>query len=398
MSCPLYKSLKKNGTSFYAFPGAAEDISASYQNQNYKMYFSKYILLNFPKQNSENIGSYSSSDPVTFDFDVFSKLTNTGQVASTFQDQFIESLRNYVANHEVTLRESKLNNTEYYYDTTALETTSEKIFWKWCKKLKLIDFEPAIDGDEYFGNLLEFQRNNLTDDTYFPEVIWKEREINTYKIKSFDTETVNLVSYLKIEFDTTLTNYKVGDYILISDTDIVSGLDGTKTKIQSLIPSDSTYNQRAVLELPYSLYTTTTATTTLIYNKLVQYIGEVNGVNNVNNANRSYTEVYAHIPDHTGQTPDILFRTMTDVNYKPGMNYPILPAQYQPEILGAELFNSPIVNAPQNYPGNYYGQFDTQDEYTYQTSDGDSIRRRGDYYGINGDINDPVIDGSTIAF
>lgn len=396
MSCPLYKSLKKNGTSFYAFPGAAEDISASYQNQNYKMYFSKYILLNFPKQNSENIGSYSSSDPVTFDFDVFSKLTNTGQVASTFQDQFIESLRNYVANHEVTLRESKLNNTEYYYDTTALETTSEKIFWKWCKKLKLIDFEPAIDGDEYFGNLLEFQRNNLTDDTYFPEVIWKEREINTYKIKSFDTETVNLVSYLKIEFDTTLTNYKVGDYILISDTDIVSGLDGTKTKIQSLIPSDSTYNQRAVLELPYSLYTTTTATTTLIYNKLVQYIGEVNGVNNVNNANRSYTEVYAHIPDHTGQTPDILFRTMTDVNYKPGMNYPILPAQYQPEILGAELFNSPIVNAPQNYPGNYYGQFDTQDEYTYQTSDGDSIRRRGDYYGINGDINDPVIDGSTI--
>ena len=50
-STPLYKFLKSNGTSFYAFPGAAEDISAAYQNSNYKMYFSKFVLLNFPKQN-----------------------------------------------------------------------------------------------------------------------------------------------------------------------------------------------------------------------------------------------------------------------------------------------------------------------------------------------------------
>ena len=48
MVCPIYKFLKNNGTSFYAFPGAAEDISAAYQNSNYKMYFSKYILLDLP--------------------------------------------------------------------------------------------------------------------------------------------------------------------------------------------------------------------------------------------------------------------------------------------------------------------------------------------------------------
>ena len=50
-STPLYKRLKANGTSFYAFPGAAEDISSAYQNSSYKMYFSKYVLLNLPKQN-----------------------------------------------------------------------------------------------------------------------------------------------------------------------------------------------------------------------------------------------------------------------------------------------------------------------------------------------------------
>ena len=65
MVCPLYKSLKENGTSFYAFPGAAEDISAAYQNSNYKMYFSKYVLLNLPKQNP--IPGLQNK-PVYFDF------------------------------------------------------------------------------------------------------------------------------------------------------------------------------------------------------------------------------------------------------------------------------------------------------------------------------------------
>jgi hypothetical protein len=128
---------------------------------------------------------------------------------------------------------------------------------------------------------------------------------------------------------------------------------------------------------------------------LVTYIGEIQGVNNVQQSNRSYTQVYAYVADNTGETPDILFRTTADVNYKPGMYYPILPSQYQPEIIGAELFNSPIVNTPQSYPGNYYGQFDNID-YTYQTSNGDTIRRSGDYYGINGYITNPTVNGKTI--
>ena len=399
-TCPLYKSLKKNGTSFYAFPGAAEDISASYQNQNYKMYFSKYTLLNFPKQ---NIDAGTNSNPVLWDFDNSFYRNNTiGQIATTYQDELIDSLRNYVANHEVTIKNSRLNNTEYYYDNTSLETTTEKIFWKWCKKLNLVDFEPAVYGDEYFGNLIEFERGNANDDTYFPEILWKEREVIDYSIVSFDQSAVaGYTSNLQIEFST-LTNYKVGDKILLSGisntTPSLLSLNETQCNIVYMIDADSINGQRAIVDItPYSdgLQAETTGITTLVYQKLVQYIGEVNGVNNVQAANRSYTEVYAHIPDHTGQTPDILFRTITDVNYKPGMYYPILPSQYQPEILGAELFSSPIVNNPQAYPGNYYGQFDTTD-YTYKTADGDSIRRSGDYYGIQGDINVPIIDGSTI--
>ena len=95
-STPLYKFLKSNGTSFYAFPGAAEDISAAYQNSNYKMYFSKFVLLNFPKQ---NLTAGTMSNPIVFDFDNSFQKSVNATPPSNFNDQLIESLRNYIANH-----------------------------------------------------------------------------------------------------------------------------------------------------------------------------------------------------------------------------------------------------------------------------------------------------------
>jgi len=180
MATPLYKSLKTNGTTFYAFPSAAEDISAAYQNSNYKMYFSKYALLNLPKQvttDSLTGVSPTASQPIYFDFDATFKKSIAATPAASFSEQIIESLRNYVANQEVTIKESKLNNTEYYYDNNALETTTEKIFFKWAKKLNIIDFEPAIPDDEYFSNLAEFQSGNVNDDQYFPGTYGKKEKL-----------------------------------------------------------------------------------------------------------------------------------------------------------------------------------------------------------------------------
>lgn len=409
MSCPLYKSLKTNGTSFYAFPSAAEDISAAYQNSNYKMYFSKYVLLNFPKQNLD-AGSGTASKPVYFDFDSSFKKSIAATPATSFKDQIIESLRNYVANQEVTIKESKTNNTTYYYDNNALETTTEKLFFKWAKKLNVIGFEPAIPDDEYFSNLAEFQSANINDDQYFPEYLWKEREVVDWDFNGWYITTGN---NLVLQFSST-SNFKVGDVVNIHDcisASLVPQLLGAETtngiqlKVIGVIPADTTYGQRVIFSTDPILpaidtieeenLLAVTGNAKLVYNKLVQYIGEIQGVSNVQESNRSYTEVHASIPDHTGQTPDILFRTMTDVNYKPGLSFPILPQQYQPEIIGAESFSSPIVSTPQNYPGSYFGQFDTVD-FTYETSNGDSIRRRGSYYGVNGNLNSPIINGNTI--
>lgn len=401
---PLYKSLKKNGTTFYSFPGAAEDISAAYQNVNYKMYFSKYVLLNLPKQEIV-------SEPRRFDFDESFEKSSTATPTLNYSDSIVESLRNYVANQEMVIRESRLNNTKYYYDTNALETTSEKIFWKWCKKLNILDFEPAIPGDEYFNNLPQFESRDVNSDDYFPEYLWKEREVIDFETISFtETGVSQFFGKLEITFNGQ-TNFKVGDIINIynvSNDIIIDNLggddianigtsEGINVKVLHVIPVSPTEGSKVIVDINTVLSDVSEQTgyARLVYHKLVKYIGEINGVSNVQEANRNYTEVYAHIPDHTGMTPDILFRTMVDTNYKPNLTFPIIPSQYQPEILGAQFFNSPIVNTPQNYPGSYFGQFDTLD-FTYRTATGDELRRSGDYYGVKGDINNPVVNGSTI--
>lgn len=408
-STPLYKSLKTNGTTFYAFPGAAEDISAAYQNSNYKMYFSKFVLLNFPKQTTS---TGTQSNQIRFDFNnAFQRSVNATPTA-TFNEAIVESLRNYVANHEVVLRESRKNNKDYFYNVNALGTATEKIFWKWCKKLNVIDFEPAIPEDEFFSNLTEFRSNKDNDDSYFQEYLWKEREIINWDTVSFKaSEEAGLQNKLEVEFNG-LTNFKVGDTVAIynvTNNQIATGaFTGMKTQegmtffVSRVLPASPQDNlgPRVIFNVDATFIGTTRkleedGQAELIYNRLVQYVGEITGVSNVQEANRSYTEVYAHVPDHTGMTPDVLFRTSFDENYAPNLRFPIIASQIQPEILGAELFNSPIVSSPQNYPGSYLAQFDTLD-FTYETSSGDILRRSGEYYGIGGDKNNIAVSSTKL--
>jgi hypothetical protein len=395
---PLYKHLKPNGTSIYVFPGAAEDISSAYQNGNYKMYFSKYVLLNLPKQN------LNPTEPIKFDFESSFFKSNNATPSTGFSDSIIESLRNYVANQEVVIRESRLNDRKYFYNVNSLETVAEKVFWKWCKKVGILDLEPALPGEEYISTLEEFEANDITNDEFFNEILWKERSIIDYRIEFFrqtGEQGFTFPPKLEIEIDS-ITNFRVGDLVNIynvsnfaiySQSELIGSetQEGIKVKILRII--NDINKQRLVLDLNSTLPNTfdTTAEIRLIYKPIIVYIGEVNGVSNVSEANRSYTEVYAHIPDHTGKTPDILFRTLDDINYRPNLTFPIIPAQIQPEIIGAEFFNSPIVSSPQDYPGSYFAQFDALD-FTYRTSNGDSLRRSGDYYGIKGDRNNPIVD------
>lgn len=55
------------------------------------------------------------------------------------------------------------------------------------------------------------------------------------------------------------------------------------------------------------------------YKRVVKYIGDIDVVNAVRNNNNSYSELYIHVPSNVGSSPYVLFDSVKDENYYPGM-------------------------------------------------------------------------------
>lgn len=55
------------------------------------------------------------------------------------------------------------------------------------------------------------------------------------------------------------------------------------------------------------------------YQRVVEYIGNIDVINHVDKAGESYQEIYINIPTRVGNTPVILFEAISDVNYHPNM-------------------------------------------------------------------------------
>jgi hypothetical protein len=55
------------------------------------------------------------------------------------------------------------------------------------------------------------------------------------------------------------------------------------------------------------------------YNNVVQYVGDIDVVNSIKSNDNAYTEVYIHVPTNVGSTPHVLFKSVSDDNYGPGM-------------------------------------------------------------------------------
>ena len=61
------------------------------------------------------------------------------------------------------------------------------------------------------------------------------------------------------------------------------------------------------------------------YERIVQYIGDIDVVNSVQNSENAYSEVYIHVPTGDGSTPYVLFKTIADENYYPDRTWTHLP-------------------------------------------------------------------------
>ena len=405
MATPLYKKMKDRGTSFYAFPSAASDLNLANYNDFYDLNFTKFALLNIPRQDPGIINQGTRARDGILDF---IPKSNAGD--STFycddpnyttptklSDQLVESLRNYVANYDTSLHESRINSNTDFYNISERYTPTEQIFYKWCRKLNIIDFEPAVHKVDWDKNLSDFDNKNESTTThvdYFRKYLWKEREVINYQTtwveeSSEYTSSVTLNNTPKFTINE-IAKFKVGDNVILTSNDLqdaaaLTAITFGEVYIIGKISFDTSGSTTGIwLDTPFQGLTEGLLNETYIYlnyNRLVQYVGEINQITNIQTASRVGQEITAYIPHQAGKTPTVLYGIRNNTNYYPSLEIPILADEIQTEIVGAESLNSPIRSNPQDYPGSFFGQFDTVDN-TYLCSNGDSVRYQGDYYGV----------------
>jgi len=389
MATPLYKKMKK-GTSFYAFPNAIHDLNLVNMSDKYTMSFSKYVLLNIPEQVIEETGTERDQEKGVLNFDKDDKGPRffnfqpgeNSDLPVKFSDQLIESLRNYVSNYDTTMRESRINVNTDFYNVNEMTTPTEMIFWKWCKKLNLLDLEPAEHKIDWDKNLTDFNNTKGTNNTYFQKYLWKERDVNEYSCSVVENGTKTEITIEGV------AKFKIGDTIRFTgDTsNIINGdvLGGTDYK---LIDVTYTSNETTLIIDETSTGSIETSVVFLKYHRLIECVGDIQSVSQVQTSRHNFTDISIQIPPHAGATPTILFEIEDNTNYYPSLEMPILPQEQQVEILGSENTNSPIRLNPENYPGTFFGYFDTEDK-TYKCSFGDRNRNSGDYFGIKITNND----------
>jgi hypothetical protein len=96
-----------------------------------------------------------------------------------------------------------------------------------------------------------------------------------------------------------------------SSNEVVASLNQTTTTTVDGLP----YSDKRWVE--EDTYLSGNGTPTPRYDRLVQYIGEIDVVNSVQNSANAYSEVYIHVPTSDGATPYVLFKTVSDENYYP---------------------------------------------------------------------------------
>ena len=133
---PLIRTPQADGGTFYTFSSSAKDLSRTLNNDELKLVFSKFVLLNLPDMDR--------LDPTTFSqyqnymqFDTIDGSIWNGGLKGDPNVNFTESLQNYALNLE------ELIISDANYDNTTNLSVSERVFFKWLKETGAIRFREA---------------------------------------------------------------------------------------------------------------------------------------------------------------------------------------------------------------------------------------------------------------
>jgi len=141
---PLIKTPQADGGTFYTFSSAAKDLSRTLNNDELKLVFSKFVLLNLP--------DFDRLDPNTFSqfenymqFDTIDGAIWSGGLKGDPNVNFTESLQNYALNLE------ELIISDVNYDNTTNLSVTERVFFKWLKETGAMRFREATALEQVSG-------------------------------------------------------------------------------------------------------------------------------------------------------------------------------------------------------------------------------------------------------
>jgi hypothetical protein len=133
---PLIKTPQADGGTFYTFSSSAKDLSRTLNNDDLKLVFSKFVLLNLP--------DFDRLDPINFgnfqnymQFDTIDGAIENDGLKGDPNVNFTESFQNYALNLE------ELIISDVGYDNTTNLTVTERVFFKWLKECGAIRFREA---------------------------------------------------------------------------------------------------------------------------------------------------------------------------------------------------------------------------------------------------------------
>tara|TARA_B100000900_G_scaffold286823_1_gene245926 strand:+ start:6053 stop:8164 length:2112 start_codon:yes stop_codon:yes gene_type:complete len=138
---PLIKTPQAQGGTFYTFSSAARDLSRTLNNDNLRLVFSKFVLLNLPDFDRLNFNSFSSKQNF-MQFDTIDGMINNGGLKADPNVNFTESFQNYALNIE------ELIISDTNYDNTTNKSVSERVFFKWLKETGAIRFRNATSLEQ----------------------------------------------------------------------------------------------------------------------------------------------------------------------------------------------------------------------------------------------------------
>lgn len=154
---PLIKTPQADGGTFYTFSSSARDLSKTLNNDELKLVFSKFVLLNIPDFDRLNVNTFDSYENY-MQFDTIDGMIASGGLKADPNVNFTESLQNYALNLE------ELIISDAGYDNTEQRSVAERVFFKWMKETGAMRFRDATTLEKNPGitRPLFVEEDNIT--------------------------------------------------------------------------------------------------------------------------------------------------------------------------------------------------------------------------------------------